>query len=167
MYTSEASTPMAGVFTVFIALDQPDLPLASGRILCGYLQEAVPFSGLSELLLKIDGLCDTFNLPQSVLTHRQFYPDSPIAQAPTPATARKPIPRQTPQQLAAQFGRGPVFGLQILYRQHASWQGHLWSARREQTPTIAFRSALELLHLLHDALSLREEPLPSAPVQTR
>lgn len=156
MNATEPYIPLAGVFTVFIAIDEATLPLVRGRILSGYQTEAIPFCGLAELLLKIDGLCDTLDFPQAVFDHRRFYPaeDDALWEAlPEMKRTHQPNICQTPQAIAAKFGPGPVFGVHILYRQHASWQGQLWSGRDRQGAVTAFRSALELLHLLNDALT--------------
>lgn len=52
-------------------------------------------------------------------------------------------------------GRRATFELQVLFRQHSSWQGILkW---REKKLEQSFRSALELILLMDSALSSTEE----------
>lgn len=45
-----------------------------------------------------------------------------------------------------------VFHIQIMYRQHSSWQGKIVQMRRKPPREAHFRSVLELLYLIHSAL---------------
>ena len=100
----------------------------------------VAFSGLTQFLLKIDGLLDDNQLPQAYAPPKSFSlflkqegPDAP-----------PPVPR----------GARATFELKILYRQHTSWQGVLvWREGRTQQ---SFRSVLELVTLMDSALKSQE-----------
>ena len=112
-----------------------------GRIFCQGM-ETESFASLSQFLLRMDHLLDRRQSPQSFTSKRCFAevapPDSPAA----------PLP----------FRRGAeaTFAVQVLFRQHTSWQGVVnWQeGKLEQS----FRSALELVVLMDSALRHREMP---------
>ena len=100
-------------------------------------QDAVVFQSLSQFLIRIENLLEELQAPQSYTAHRKFSallcPDADTT-------------------LAAQTCKGAkaTFELQILFRQHSSWQGILlWKERKEER---SFRSVLELVVLLDSAL---------------
>ena len=100
-------------------------------------QDAVAFQSLSQFLIRIENLLEELQAPQSYTAHRKFSallcPDADTT-------------------LAAQTCKGAkaTFELQILFRQHSSWQGILlWKERKEER---SFRSVLELVVLLDSAL---------------
>lgn len=57
-----------------------------------------------------------------------------------------------PEDTDRRRAEGAVFRIRILYRQHSSWQGEVVQMRRKTPKKAHFRSALELLYLLHSAL---------------
>lgn len=104
-------------------------------------QEAERFESLSQFLMKAEALLDEIQNPQSYTATRRFQPvvyskgsDN------TPARIRK--------------GAVATFEIQVLFRQHTSWQGVvIWKERgREQS----FRSVLELVLLMDSALRPQE-----------
>lgn len=103
-------------------------------------QECVHFRSLSQLLLHLDQLLDQQQLPQMYTKARCFFfvaDDWHITQI---------------ESLKA--GTLANFELAVLYRQHSSWQGILlW---KEQQLELRFRSVLELVHLLDNALRRQE-----------
>lgn len=94
------------------------------------------FGSLSQFLVMMEDMLEQSNSPQSDTAHRSF---STLVQQ-TAASPRSGIPR----------GEQATFELQILFRQHTSWQGQVvWKDRhREQS----FRSVLELILLMDSAL---------------
>lgn len=96
-----------------------------------------PFRSLSQLLVMMEDMLEQNNAPQSDTCHRCF---STLVQQSSSDPPRGSIRR----------GARATFELQILFRQHTSWQGIiLWQERhREQR----FRSVLELILLMDSAL---------------
>ena len=100
-------------------------------------QDAENFSSLTQFLVKMESLLDQLQQPQSYTQIRTF--SSLLC----------------PEEAASSMGslsRGlrATFDLQVIFRQHTSWQGVLsW---REGKAEQSFRSVLELVLLLDSAL---------------
>lgn len=100
-------------------------------------QETIPFFGLIDMLLRMEKIMNQFDYPQRKEELRVFRPIH------LKETEDIVLFRQ-PKALA-------VFQIQVVFRQHTSWQGRLiWMEQREEK---RFRSVLELVELLHSALS--------------
>lgn len=123
--------------TTIVCVDSYDKHIFCGRLYNPYVDKAIPFQSLMELLLAVDTLLDEMQFPQSFVAKRQF---SPVRTA-----------LQNAEDLSQQKGKLATFALRILFRQNASWQGSVtWS---EAGRSESFRSTLELLFLLNSALS--------------
>lgn len=116
------------------------------------------FSGLAQLLLKLDQAMDDIQSPQAFMRRRTWADET--------RRARKQVgPRewtQLPERklglpevwiLNRRRGRVATFCVQVMTRQHASWQGRvLWLYGRGERREAHFRSVLELMGLLGEAL---------------
>lgn len=100
-------------------------------------QEAEGFSSLSQFLIRMETLLDGNQMPQSYTEHRTF---SSLLLPEEETFVSSPVRK----------GSRATFELQVLFRQHTSWQGVLrW---REQNVEYNFRSVLELVMLMDSAL---------------
>ena len=100
-------------------------------------RDAQPFSSMCQFLVLIEDLLDQTNIPQSDTTRRSF---STLLQPNSTGCFRDGRPR----------GTQATFELQILFRQHTSWQGTIvW---KDQHKEQSFRSVLELILLMDSAL---------------
>ena len=125
-----------------ICVDSYEEGVLQGRLYTPF-REMERFSSLCQLLLKMDSLLDQqHHTPRSYTQPRVFSDLPPAAQ---PVWSRAPGRR----------GEKATFELQVLFRQHASWQGILhWVGENVQQQ---FRSVLELIVLLDSAMRSREE----------
>ena len=119
-----------------LCIDSYEEGVMQGRFFCGD-QPAESFRSLSQFLVKMDALLDQTQLPQAYTTMRSFssflLPDQNCSRS-----------HSTPK------GTKATFELQILFRQHSSWQGILvWQNRNMEQ---SFRSVLELILLIDSAL---------------
>lgn len=90
------------------------------------------------MLLKLETLLDEAKLLQSYATKRVF-------------TQNKPTGALMPGMSSVDEGKLATFSLKLLFRQNVSWQGSvLWCEGNSEE---AFRSVLELLLLIDNALS--------------
>lgn len=99
------------------------------------------FESLSQFLIKLDALLDERNMPQSYTAHRTF---ASVMDHPGKGT------------LSSQLRKGTkaTFDIQVIFRQHTSWQGVItWL---EQDLEQSFRSVLELVMLMDSALRSEE-----------
>ncbi|MDD6032262.1 MAG: hypothetical protein PUC47_02080 [Oscillospiraceae bacterium] len=134
--------------------------LAQGRLHNYYYPEEISFHSLDQLLLAIEDLMNLAQSPQpdtdlrrTFTASRRRRTESADKQDAHASITGKPCGNlyefRTPR------GRVANFYLRIYARQHASMQGTLlWNERRMQ---MSFRSALELLLLLRNALTRSEE----------
>ena len=104
--------------------------------------EAVEFQSLTQFLIKMEAILDDNKMPQSFTSPRTFAAIDPVSITTT----------------APEFQRGQMatFTLQVLFRQHTSWQGVItWTEERMEQ---SFRSVMELILLMDSALRPNEEP---------
>ena len=98
------------------------------------------FQSLSRFLVLMEQMLEQATGPQSDTKQRSFSIHLPRSAAGTYSACRK--------------GNQATFELQILFRQHTSWQGMIqWQEQRQQQ---RFRSVLELILLLDSALREQE-----------
>ena len=126
--------------TTTVCIDSYINGVPAGRFYNASLPEGRVFHSLAQLLQEMEHILDTMDFPKAFTAVRTF-------------TAPTALPRQScpPQQ---QTGQLATFAIRILFRQNMSWQGTVtWlEGGQEQS----FRSVLELILLVCNALSYRE-----------
>ena len=95
------------------------------------------FKSLSQFLLKMEAMLDEAQMPQSYTAKRTF------------PTITEPMDSYTPP-IHVRRGAKATFEVQILFRQHTSWQGVVTWLEEEMEQS--FRSVLELVFLMDSAL---------------
>lgn len=124
---------------ITVCVDAYDKGVLKGRFYNAY-QEMERFVGLMQFLMKVESMLEEQQIPQSYTTLRTF---SNGIHGGEGAVAAERIRK----------GEKATFELQVLFRQHSSWQGViLWKDRKLEE---SFRSVLELTLLMDSAL--REE----------
>lgn len=119
-----------------LCIDSYEGSVLRGRFY-GANQIAETFGSLNQFLVKMDAMLDETQMPQAYTSKRTF---SSLLMPEMSDSSPDPI----------QKGRCATFELQILFRQHTSWQGILvW---KDQNVEQSFRSVLELVLLLDSAL---------------
>ena len=127
----------------------------AGKLWSFYFEQPRPFRGLDGLLFAMDAVMDEAGKPspwcerRSLLTkpkRRGAAGRQPYVPPPQPQD-----PFYGPDALAGRRGRLCTAAVRVYQRQNASMQGELRVPGHE---SICFRSALELLHLLREALEL-------------
>lgn len=119
-----------------ICIDSYENGIPVGRLYNSYA-EPESFTSLSQFLLKMESMLDELQLPQSYTSPRSFGSTSVL-------------PDSTPPVSQAKKGRMATFELQVIFRQHTSWQGNvIWL---DQHMEQSFRSVLELVLLMDSAL---------------
>lgn len=119
-----------------ICVDSYENGVLKGR-LCNAAREGESFESLSQLLVRMENLLDEQQMPQAYTQPRSFPTMVPeIESRITPLSNRK--------------GAVATFQIQVIFRQHTSWQGIVvWQDRRQEQ---SFRSVLELILLMDSAL---------------
>lgn len=136
-------------------------------VYCGVFQNVfdrknIVFCGLDELLLKINNYMDEIKCPQAFMRQRSWKvykaPKKPEPDKPREWTKQveHKFGLPDPKAINARRGRIASFCISVLSRQGASWQGRIiWLPVWGHSQTIYFRSALELLGLMNEALSFK------------
>jgi len=119
-----------------VCVDSYEGGVMKGRVFNPY-QEMEPFDSLSQFLIRMERLLDDLQAPRSYTEVRTF---SELLKE----------GNSDPVSSGARRGRRATFELNVLFRQHSSWQGTLlW---RETGMEHSFRSVLELVILMDSAL---------------
>ncbi len=125
---------------ILVCVDSYHKGILEGRFYSSW-QEADSFESLTQFLSKMENLLDELRTPQAYTQTRTFPDPAPPLECRTP-------PARVPK------GNKATFELQVIFRQHTSWQGVIvWL---EQKWEQSFRSVLELVLLMDSALR-REE----------
>lgn len=119
-----------------VCLDSYEKGVPEGRIYSPQL-EMETFESLSQFLIKMEALLDELQQPQSYTATRSF------------STVAEPLDSRI-SPFHVRKGQRATFEVQVIFRQHTSWQGVItWLDRHLEQ---SFRSVLELVLLMDSAL---------------
>ena len=127
---------------------------ANGWIACPELPRLVPFYDLGDLLMEIDRICDYTCFPQKWEERRSLHHHTPCDTFSRRARLMEEWeekPCGCIMNSAGEDRQRSELSIQIMARQHASCQGRVILCGT----TVFFRSSLELLGLLREALETK------------
>lgn len=125
-----------------VCIDSYEDGVLKGYILNAYQRIAV-FESLVQFLLEMEAILEDQQMPQSYTSLRRFSDLLPEGEG------------NAASFVSVRKGIKATFELQILFRQHSSWQGVvIWRERKIEQP---FRSVLELVLLMDSALKINQE----------
>ena len=128
--------------TTLVCVDTYDRNETTGRLYNPYFPEGETFQSLIDFLRKMERLLDSMQFPQPFTENRAFG-----------VLAAEPAGRPADSEIRE--GKRGTFAVRVIFRQNASWQGSItWLEKRQEQ---SFRSALELIFLMDNALSQCEE----------
>lgn len=123
-----------------VCVDSYEEGVLKGRIYNAYAEPEC-FESLSQFLIKMEVLLDELQQPQSATKPRSF------------ATFVEQID-SVPPLAHIRRGAKATFEIQVIFRQHTSWQGVIiWLEEQKEQ---SFRSVLELVLLMDSALRSRD-----------
>ncbi len=129
----------------------------SGEFYHSYSTECVPFSGIGQMVLRMEKLYDYLRFPYPGTNSRSFGKEKKLTRM---TEERKKI--MSDDALLSKHGDIGTFIVRVQHRQNSSWQGRItWM---EQDKTISFRSVWEMVKLIEnavDTVSAEEEEAPS------
>ncbi len=132
---------------ILVSVEQYSAYDLSGRFFTPLQAQEIPFFSFAELVLKLERQFDELKIPQKTHEIRRFFSvDVPQEQ---------PVHGRTlfPHAADGRKGKGG-FIIHVYFRQNASWQGRVeWLDGKKVED---FRSVLELLYLMLDALNGKE-----------
>lgn len=120
----------------------------SGKFYHCYSKEPVYFIDICNLVIEIDNLFDSINFPQASTKLREFWKNN------NENVGKELEKHMTPKEVTEQKGSHATFVVHVQYRQNSTWQGNVVWADKNVTKN--FRSALELIKLIDNALSESE-----------
>lgn len=121
-----------------------------GRCYNPYYRVNPRFTGLAALIGRMELIFDSLSYPQRTLEPRKFRVRAIRRRIRTPDTKEGGRPMEEMKLSEARRGEKATFVVSVQFRQNATWQGTVsWS---EQKATRRFRSMLELISLMNDAL---------------
>lgn len=120
-----------------------------GRVVCPLSKEIIHFSGMGELLVKMDELFDSVGYPQAYQDKRSFDRDKERANAyrGIPEGARKPT------EIISQIGECITLDIVVTSRKNTSWQGKIYGV--EGNFLGGFSGEIELLESIIKAAGMR------------
>jgi len=132
-----------------VCIDRVENESYIGRLYHKYSVNCLPFENVEQLLALIEELCDKSGYPQRTTQKRTFQTKDTV-------TLREEASQVADINLVLeQKGSMATFVVHIKYRQHSTWQGEVvWAEKNEKR---TFRSALELLKLIDNALEGENE----------
>ncbi|MBQ1575667.1 MAG: hypothetical protein IIZ83_01790 [Oscillospiraceae bacterium] len=123
----------------------------SGVFYHSYSTEAVPFSGIGQMVLRMEKLYDYLRFPYPGTNSRTFGEEKKLTRL---TEERKKI--MSDNALLSKHGDIGTFIVRVQHRQNSSWQGRItWM---EEDKTVQFRSVWEMIKLIESAVDLVSEP---------
>lgn len=120
-----------------------------GRLYHCYREKPLFFKDILQFVMEMETLFDQLRFPQSSTIGRYFIEKQDAENK--VYTVRKEVKYMKEENIIHQKGEKGTFIVHVQYRQNASWQGSVvWA---EKNKTKQFRSALELLKLMDNALN--------------
>lgn len=114
---------------------------------CGY-----EFQGFDQMLLVMEDIMDSVSVPRATYEHRSLYGKQYVFQR-IEESHRLPETLYRTVNLPRLPGGKASFVLRFYYRQYGSMQGELIALGKEGEKRVRFRSALELMRLLHEYMN--------------
>ena len=126
---------------MLVCVDSSEKGVWTGRYYNSSLKKGESFRSLVDFLMKMEKTLDQMYFPQSFSAVRRF-------------TQEEETELIGASNEECQTGKAATFLIRILFRQNASWQcSILWlEGKREES----FRSVLELIFLMNDALNAQK-----------
>ncbi|MBC8571438.1 hypothetical protein [Zongyangia hominis] len=149
----------SNVSKTLVCIDRFENTEISGRLNNPYMEHAIPFDGVIDMITKMEKILDAVTFPLSSVRYRSFEDADKIVTTWMPK--REVLRYYEDDIFSNKKGMLATFLVQVQYRHNATWQGYVrWL---EETKAQNFRSTLELIKLLSDALvSIGETPVPLA-----
>ena len=123
----------------------------SGVFYHSYSTESVPFSGIGQMVLRMEKLYDYLRFPYPGTNSRTFGEEKKLTRM---TEEREKI--MSDDALLSKHGDIGTFIVRVQHRQNSSWQGRItWM---EEDKTVQFRSVWEMIKLIESAVDLVSEP---------
>lgn len=158
MYIRSSPLRTSELAKVYVVLDEKGSASFGGRIFHPTSGQQLLFTGVFDFLKKLEELYDTHGFPQkthSIRTFKALKKDRINLLRINKDYETEVLPvMETRIPNSDQKGKA-TFVIKVLFRQNATWQGKIqWV---EENKTQNFRSELEMLKLMDDAIKMTDE----------
>jgi hypothetical protein len=143
-----------------ICIDEKKNEDYCGRIFHQYADDPIEFEGVADLMLRVEDLFDEWDFPQRGLAERVFTKEAKEAikerEKRHHMSDSDMLPIEIIQEkygvrnIQNKKGSLGTFVVQVVYRQDATWQGHV--IIKESNEKKDFISALELIKIMDQAI---------------
>lgn len=132
---------------VIVSVDEYCGEEMKGRLYHVRESEGEEFYSVLQMLKKMEALYNQMRLPMSSTEDRYFVKVEEKEE-------EEPLQKQEVMNMDVKPGKKATFVIHVCYRQNATWQGTiLWADEKKK---VSFRSTLELLKLMDNALNEAE-----------
>ncbi len=121
----------------------------AGRLYHCFSKEKIDFTDSMQMLLLVDRLFDGIGFPQASTKTRTF-----LRKKEENVYEKEFVEYMKTDEVTEQRGTKATFVVHVQYRQNSTWQGSVIWAEKKVTKN--FRSALELLKLMDEAIESEE-----------
>ena len=128
-----------------------------GLIYHQYADDPIRFNGIASMILEMENLFDEWDFPQRGLAERKFDKKKENHKRPVPETEDDKLKIEIisdthgVRNVQNKKGKLGTFVIQVVFRQDASWQGHV--IYQEDNEKLDFNSALELIKIIDRAVT--------------
>lgn len=128
-----------------------------GLIYHQYADEPIRFNGIASMILEMENLFDEWDFPQRGLAERKFDKKKENHKRSVPETEDDKLKIEIisdthgVRNVQNKKGKLGTFVIQVVFRQDASWQGHV--IYQEDNEMLDFNSALELIKIIDRAVT--------------
>ncbi len=128
-----------------------------GLIYHQYADEPIRFSGIAGMILEMENLFDEWDFPQRGLAERKFDRKKENHARPVNEAGDDKLKIEIisdthgVRNVQNKKGKLGTFVIQVVFRQDASWQGHVIC--QEENEKLDFNSALELIKIIDRAVT--------------
>ena len=128
-----------------------------GLVYHQYADDPIEFDGTASLVIEMEKLFDEWDFPQRGLAERKFDKRKENHARPVPETEDDRLKIEVisdangVRNVQNKKGALGTFIVQVVFRQDATWQGHV--IHQEANEKMDFNSALELIRIIDRALS--------------
>lgn len=142
---------------ICVCIDDNENADYQGLIYHQYADDPISFSGVAGLILEMENLFDEWDFPQRGLAERKFDKKKENHSRPVSENADDKLKIEIisdthgVRNVQNKKGKLGTFVIQVVFRQDASWQGHV--IYQEENEKLDFNSALELIKIIDRAVT--------------
>jgi hypothetical protein len=142
---------------ICVCIDDNENADYQGLIYHQYADEPISFKGVANMILEMENLFDEWDFPQRGLAERKFDKKKENHKRPVPETEDDKLKIEIisdthgVRNVQNKKGKLATFVIQVVFRQDASWQGHV--IYQEDNEKLDFNSALELIKIIDRAVT--------------